>query len=707
MTAHGSFFSCSLFLVSAISFINRLIVTNSIPIAGAMQVNPIATIAQSMISFIFYSPFRWCFFVIKRIIAVLCIFFNLFLVCASSACAASVSDVAQAATILDWLDGDGTGVSMSRWWDAVYANKISSDAGCPASSNGYHEWTWNNKLTGTFSGDLDVECKHCLLKYRSFLSNQYSKPLDDITALDCFKALYGNAVSSLPAQSYTSNGTMLWYPTFDDLSNPTQINVPGWVYIVGTNSTRIVAPDTSVVFNTVTYSIGSDNRSIEVYKDSSTQKNFFGPKAIASSFKVPISGTYTLMDSPSAVFTVIGSSCGTVSGTASFANVGQSWHCLEGAYLSQSSVSSSDFSSGVMVWYISGKIMSPVYSVIPDVVPGEPDVAQQYYDASTRIGNYVGSYAVYNSDYGYSYVGGTSSVVNENDNRVWNPVTNTTNDYSGWTYDYSTRTYNFYNDDNSSTSTVTYGDENITIADTVIDGNGNTITNNYTVYYCNGTGSGESDPSPSPSPSPGPGTPSGCNHSYKTTVTSEPTCTMAGSQTLTCSLCGETKKEKLPATGHIWVVRQTVTTAYDEEGNLVQQGYSIYKCSVCGEEYKDVDGVGPPGSSDDDSGGGLFDWLIGGIGDLLGGLLGGIVDLVSALLGALLDGLISLLEMLLGKLGLVVEAILSVFNVLPSLFQGFLDLLTALFPFIPEEAMAVLTFGIIAVVLVAIIRLFL
>lgn len=46
--------------ISVISFISRLIPTNRAPIGGAMNAIAIATIAQSIISFILYPSFRWC-----------------------------------------------------------------------------------------------------------------------------------------------------------------------------------------------------------------------------------------------------------------------------------------------------------------------------------------------------------------------------------------------------------------------------------------------------------------------------------------------------------------------------------------------------------------------------------------------------------------------------------------------------------------------
>ena len=138
-------------------------------------------------------------------------------------------------------------------------------------------------------------------------------------------------------------------------------------------------------------------------------------------------------------------------------------------------------------------------------------------------------------------------------------------------------------------------------------------------------------------------------------------------------------------------------TVYDDDGNLLQQGYTIYQCSVCGEQYKDTQSTGPPGGEEDKS---LWEQL----GDLIGSGIGGILELAGAILGKILDGLLALVEMIKDKLTAVVELLLSFFDVIPSLFGGFLDFLSALFPYLPEEIMLLLTFGIAAVVFIGILK---
>lgn len=171
---------------------------------------------------------------------------------------------------------------------------------------------------------------------------------------------------------------------------------------------------------------------------------------------------------------------------------------------------------------------------------------------------------------------GYQSIVNETNNVYYNPATNTTYDMTGWTFDYSTRTYNV-DLSNDTTVSVEYADQSINITE------GDTI---YNIYYMVDPDTIEGD----------------CQHVYTRVTTSVPTCAAPGIDTYTCNLCGRVYTQSTAATGHTWVVNQIVQTQYDEAGELLTEGYTLYECSICGEQYKSTDGTLPPSGNDDSSG---------------------------------------------------------------------------------------------------------
>ena len=138
--------------------------------------------------------------------------------------------------------------------------------------------------------------------------------------------------------------------------------------------------------------------------------------------------------------------------------------------------------------------------------------------------------------------------------------------------------------------------------------------------------------------------PSTCDHAWTETNTTPATCTIPGSKLSTCSKCQQTKKDPLPALGHNWQVKQTVTTEYDDTGQLTQEGYTIYECSRCKEQYKSASGTSPPvnPSDPDASGDGVFSGIFGLLLDFLGFFFKTFKDFtksgVQAFLKALQDG---------------------------------------------------------------------
>lgn len=59
-------------------------------------------------------------------------------------------------------------------------------------------------------------------------------------------------------------------------------------------------------------------------------------------------------------------------------------------------------------------------------------------------------------------------------------------------------------------------------------------------------------------------------------VTKEPACTEAGVKTYTCTTCGATKTEEIPATGHTWNDGEVTTAA-----TCTEAGVKTYTCTVC------------------------------------------------------------------------------------------------------------------------------
>ena len=391
-------------------------------------------------------------------------------------------------------------------------------------------------------------------------------------------------------------------------------------------------------------------------------------------FVAPVSGKYSLYYD--LTFVNVSLANGPEKGVSSFRR-----DYLKGDNIILRYTTSGDFSGSVVDFaQISdapgfGSIAGRIYFLVEPVNYSVNNYLADIGGINSRPTSITGNYGIIGGNGQLTQVTDNSSIVNETTNQFFNPATGESATISDWTYNYEDRSYTVTTE-TGDTVTVTYGDENITIVQ-----GGDT----YNIYYMVPGGSG----------TPGPDS---CTHNWQETDKTEPTCVTAGKTVSTCSLCGKTKTDPLPAAGHTWVVERTVQTSYDDEGNLLQQGYTIYQCSVCGEQYKDTQSTGPPGGTEEDKS--LWEQL----GDLIGSGIGGILELAGAILGKILDALTSLVEMITDKLKGIVEGILAIFDELPALFGGFLDFLGALFPYLPEEIMTLLTFGIIAIVFIGILK---
>ena len=79
----------------------------------------------------------------------------------------------------------------------------------------------------------------------------------------------------------------------------------------------------------------------------------------------------------------------------------------------------------------------------------------------------------------------------------------------------------------------------------------------------------------------------GCEHSYTEEITKNATCTEDGEKTITCGLCGDSRTEVIPATGHSYIAGKC--TACGDQLDVYLIGF-INGSDYDGEEYKFVDG---------------------------------------------------------------------------------------------------------------------
>ena len=307
------------------------------------------------------------------------------------------------------------------------------------------------------------------------------------------------------------------------------------------------------------------------------------------------------------------------------------------------------------------------------------------YDINSRPTSITGgNYGIVGDNGQITKVEDNSTIINETNNTFYNPPPGQPVPLVTWPYDDSDRSYKVALD-SGDTATLTYGDENITISQ-ITTTEGDTITNNHTIYYLV-DGSGSVTPP--------------CDHDWQASDGTLPTCTRPGSASYVCSKCQQTKNEAIPALGHNWQVKQTVTTQYDDTGQLVQQGYTIFECSRCHEQYKSPDGTIPPGGgSGTDPGGeeedeGFLSWLLGKLGELLGTIGDGILNLLQTALDKIFGGLIDLVNSLFENLAKLVD----LFGTVGEAFQ-------VLWTWLPPEIIAILVAGVSIFVFVALLKFF-
>ena len=540
---------------------------------------------------------------------------------------------------------------------------------CALSSDGYH---YADSLFSDHVGEgkdgakyAEAICKFCGEHFLCYATD--------------LPPAYDDYVETLPASGYTSEGSILWSPKHE-------------CFYVGTYTSGGLnpyycphGPEWNGTLPNFLPTFDCSTLSVSIRPAVGSEQTGFSRAGLFISDTYPIDGYYMGIESPTYSGTAL------LYGTSSWASVeGKPYAAESSALFHYAGVAfSKKFSYSVSFGgspaYVSFQLFSPVYKIIPFNPSGISDI----YNTTTRPTSITGgNYGIVGDNGQINKVEDNSTIVNETNNTFYNPATGTTVPIVNWSYDYSDRSYKVTLE-SGDTVTVTYGDENITIQETTIT-EGDTITNNYTIYYLV-DGSGSVTPP--------------CDHAWTETNTTPATCTVPGFKLSTCSKCQQTKKDPIPALGHDWQVKQTVITEYDDTGQLIQQGYTIFECSRCHEQYKSSDGTIPPGGgSGTDPGGDEGETIWDKLGNLIGAIGSGVIGLIEAALGKVLDALIALVEGMMERLKTVVEAVLSIFDELPKLFGGFLDFLVAVFPFLPPELMTILTFGILAVVFIGIIK---
>ena len=483
--------------------------------------------------------------------------------------------------LFTYLDGrvdrvvDGVGDALTGF--AKFASHLIDEDFCPNAPQvgGGHNFIPRRTLKDGQVG-LYYVCEYCGKAYGEALEEAYQE-----------------YVETLPGTTYNSDGAFLWVPGAGDF-----IDCVSCVFLDRDSTLFTVSfPQASVVgirSGSNAYYTGSLSAFVGTSMLVSAHNSRpTGSWSIVLYFnwgrvQAPVSGFYSGASGPTSGYSGYAASVGDYlsfpqvgsSSSWNYVNSGQSWSC---------SLSWPSF-------WVSGYV---------------PDGSGNTYELSTRFSgdNNTGLYG-YVQD-GQLYQSTVGSIYNETTNVYQNPVTGETSDVSSWNYDYSDRSYTLTTDEGDEI-TVTYGDSAVTINEGGATYNvyylmeetedvqealesycdhdyASTVTTAPTctasgvrTYTCSKCGVSYAQAVP----------PTG--HNYQSAVTMAPTCVNTGVRTFTCSECGDSYAVSIAATGHTWETVRSVPTMYDNDtGQLVQQGYTLYECSVCHEQYRiDADSGG-------------------------------------------------------------------------------------------------------------------
>lgn len=195
-----------------------------------------------------------------------------------------------------------------------------------------------------------------------------------------------------------------------------------------------------------------------------------------------------------------------------------------------------------------------------------------YGDDATVVNYYIGT-----TDSSGNLTGIYNFGVFDEDSMIFrDPETGTEYQAVGWSYDYTTRTYDIafdagtltVNDADITQVLLTYGDEALTIR--YYDAAGDLIDTRTYVYLQ----VAQSDCAIN-------------GHIYTYETVQEATCTSVGERKYTCSVCGNEYPEEIPMTEH------TYTYEVQQEPSCTVPGIGLYTCSVCGsQKTEQIDELG-------------------------------------------------------------------------------------------------------------------
>lgn len=365
---------------------------------------------------------------------------------------------------------------------------------------------------------------------------------------DACQEAYEQYVGTLPGTRYNSNGAFLWVPQVSDFSG-SYVNI---TYSCSQSGNTYTSNHSSCSFSSfgVPTIVTSYNLFFTLYEGDGFvasgrgTSNFCPVSVTFPTLKAPWTAQYigvsnSVLSSFNRLLSAGSKIPDTVTGSSFVATVGgSSASSVDGCW-------SGDFD---VYWFW------PSFWVTP--VSGSSNVGSSF-TGDTRVSatNNDGTGLYGYMDNGTLVQSAADTIFMESGNVYTNPVTNETKNISSWDYDYTDRSYTLTTNEGD-TVTVTYGDTNVTI---------NEGAETYNVYYLV-----EHDDSVP------------CDHTYTSQITQSPTCMAGGVKTYTCSICGNTYTEGLPATGHSYSSEVTMAPT------CTATGVRTSVCSVCGDTHTET-----------------------------------------------------------------------------------------------------------------------